>query len=152
LGAFDLLEVLQAPAGQLDHLDGQTGGAGDPHRRVLVGREDLLDVALCDDVAHGGPAVTGEHHAAGERDGDDGRAVRGLDDALGGRQLPVAGSISGCWSERKSMKDDDPGVRKAAGRRPVLRVLASTRILPSRRQPDEQRRDHLPTCRWPNCS
>ncbi|CAM5635315.1 hypothetical protein SCYAM73S_05744 [Streptomyces cyaneofuscatus] len=45
LGALDLLEVLQLQLEQLDHLHGQSGGAGDAHRRVLVGREDLLDVA-----------------------------------------------------------------------------------------------------------
>ena len=47
-----------------------------------------------------------------------------------GGSCRLPGSISGWWSDRKSMKDDDPGVRKAAGRRPVLRVLASTRFLP----------------------
>ena len=91
LGALDLLEVLQLQLEQLDHLHGQTGRAGDPDGRVLVGREDLLDVALRDDVAHGGPAVTGEHHTAGERHGHDRRAVRRLDRTLHGRQLPVAG-------------------------------------------------------------
>ncbi len=41
------------------------------------------------------------------------------------------GSSSGESSPRKSRNDDEPGVRKAAGRRPVvLRVLASTRFLP----------------------
>lgn len=45
----------------------------------------------------------------------------------------LPGSIPGAWSDRKSMKEDDPGVRKAAGRRPVLRVLASTRFPPRMR-------------------
>ena len=90
LRALDLLEVLQLQLEELDHLDGETGGAGDTDRRVLVGREDLLDVPLRDDVAHRGPPVTGEHDPAGERHGHDGRAVRRLDHALGGRQLPVA--------------------------------------------------------------
>ncbi len=90
LGPLDLLEVLKLQLEELDHLHGQPGRTGDTHRRVLVGREDLLDVALRDHVAHGRPPVTGQDDAAGEGRRDDRGAVRRLDGPLHGRQLPVA--------------------------------------------------------------
>lgn len=52
-----------------------------------------------------------------------------------GGRFRLPGSIPGDWSDRKSMNEEDPGVRKAAGRRPVLRVLASTRFPPGKRRP-----------------
>lgn len=69
-----------------------------------------------------------------------------------GGRFRLPGSIEGDWSDRKSMNEDEPGVRKAAGRRPVLRVLASTRFPPGMRWPCARSQDHPPTCRWPNCS
>ena len=74
--ALDLLVVLELGLEEPHHLDRETGGAGDADHGVLVGREDLLDVALGDDVAHRGAAITRHHDAAGERRGDDGGAVR----------------------------------------------------------------------------
>lgn len=88
LRPLDLLEVLQLELEQLHHLHGQTGRA-DTDGRVLVRREHLLDVPLGDDVPHGGPAVTGEHHAPGEGHGHDGRPVRRLDHTLCRGQLPL---------------------------------------------------------------
>ena len=93
LRALDLLEVLELQLEELDHLHRQPGGAGDADRRVLVGGEDLLDVALRDDVAHGRPAVAGQHHAAGERGRHDRRAVRSLHRALHRRQRTPAGQL-----------------------------------------------------------
>src|SRR6478735_7416188 len=43
------------------------------------------------------------------------------------------GSSCGAWLSRKSRNEEEPGVRKAAGRRPVPLRLASTRVLPDRR-------------------
>ena len=37
-----------------------------PIDRVVVRDEDLLDVPLGDDVAHGGAPVAGHHHAVGQ--------------------------------------------------------------------------------------
>jgi len=65
LGAFDLLEVLQLQLEQLDHLDGQTGVPAIPTAEYSSAGKTFSMSPLCDDVAHGGPAVTGEHHAAG---------------------------------------------------------------------------------------
>ena len=68
--ALDLLVVLELELEELDHLDGRAGGAGDGDARVAVGREDLLDGAVADEVARGGPPVAGHHHAVGVADGD----------------------------------------------------------------------------------
>ena len=54
--ALDLLVVLELELEELDHLDGRAGGAGDGDARVAVGREDLLDVAVADEVARRWPA------------------------------------------------------------------------------------------------
>ena len=75
-GALDLLVVLELDLEQPDHLDGEPGRAGDADHGELVGREDLLDVALGDDVAHRGAPVAGHDDAAGEGGRDDRRAVR----------------------------------------------------------------------------
>jgi len=56
-GALDLLVVLELDLEQLHDLDGQAGGARDPDGGVLVGGEDLVHVAVGDQVAHGGAAV-----------------------------------------------------------------------------------------------
>ena len=89
-GALHLLEVLQLQLEELDHLHREPGGAGDADGGVLVGREDLLDVPLGDDVAHRRPPVAGEHHAAGVRRRDDGGAVRRLHRTLDGGQGTAA--------------------------------------------------------------
>jgi hypothetical protein len=92
--------VLELDLEQPHHLDGDAGTAGDADGGVLVGREDLLDVALGDDVAHRGAPVTGDDHAAGERRRDDGGAVRsevagvGLGQPLG--YGATAGQQIGC--------------------------------------------------------
>ena len=75
--ALDLLVVLELGLEQPDHLDREARGAGDADHRELVGREDLLDVALGDDVAHRRAPVPGHHDAAGEGGRDDRGAVRG---------------------------------------------------------------------------
>ena len=113
--ALDLLVVLELGLEQPDQLDREARGAGDADRGELVGREDLLDVALGDDVAHRGPPVAGHHHAAREGRGDDRGAVRG---ELGGvtRRAAAGGRAAGRAPGR-------PGSRRtttcpAAGRRP----------------------------------
>jgi hypothetical protein len=78
-GALDLLVVLQLHLEELDDLDRDPGAAGDAHGGVLVGRKDLLHVAVGDEAAHRGPPVTGQHDTVGEGQADDGRAVRRVD-------------------------------------------------------------------------
>ncbi len=131
-GALHLLEVLQLQLEQLHHLHRQPRGARNTHGGVLVGGKDLLDVPLRDDVAHRRPPVPGQHHTAREGRCHDRGAVRRLHGTPTGGSGRLPGNCSGAWSDRKSMNDDDPGVRKAAGRRPVLRISASTRFLPRR--------------------
>ena len=118
-GALDLLVVLELGLEQPHHLDREAGGAGDADRGELVGREDLLDVALGDDVAHRGPAVTGHDHAAGERRRHDRGAVRGEVAGVAlraaARRRRAAGRVPA--SARKSANEEVPGCRKAAGRR-----------------------------------
>ena len=75
-GALDLLVVLELDLEQPDHLDREAGGAGDADRGELVGLEDLLDVALGDDVAHRGAPVAGHHDAAADGRRDDRGGVR----------------------------------------------------------------------------
>ena len=83
--ALDLLVVLELGLEQPDHLHGRAGGTGDGHRRVAVGREDLLHGPVGDGVALGGPAVTGHHDAVGEPQGHH----RGPVAELGGPRPPV---------------------------------------------------------------
>ena len=75
LGALDLLVVLELDLVQPDDLDRDAGRAGDADQAVVVGGEHLLDVALGDQVAHGGAPVAGHHDAAVEDRGDDRGAV-----------------------------------------------------------------------------
>jgi hypothetical protein len=76
--ALDLLVVLQLQLEEADHLDGRSGGPGDGDARVVVGGEHLLDGAVADQVAGGGPAVTGHDHAVGVPDGHHRGAVGDL--------------------------------------------------------------------------
>ena len=64
--ALDLLVVLELGLEEPDHLDRRPGGAGDGHRRVAVGREDLLHGPVGDGVPLGGPPVAGHDDAVGE--------------------------------------------------------------------------------------
>ena len=68
---------------------------GDADAGVLVGVEDLLDVALGDEVAHGRAAVAGHDDAAGERERDDRRAVRRLGGQRCDRRRAPAGEQVG---------------------------------------------------------
>ena len=95
--ALDLLVVLELDLEQPDHLDGEAGRAGDADGGVLVGREDLLDVALGDEVAHRGAPVAGHHHAAGEGRRDDRGAVRREVTGMPWGTARRAGSRSGAW-------------------------------------------------------
>ena len=76
--------MLELDLEQASHLDREAGGAGDADARVLVGLEDLLDVALRNDVAHRGAAVAGHDHTAVERGGHDRGAVRDAGELTGG--------------------------------------------------------------------
>ena len=73
--AFDLFVVFQLELEQLHHLDCRTGGARDCDTAVPVGREDLFERAVADQVARGGATVAGQEHAIGEADRNAGRAV-----------------------------------------------------------------------------
>ena len=77
--ALDLLVVLELHLEEAHHLDRGPGGPGDGDAGEVVGREHLLDAAVGDRVPGRGPTVTGHHHAAGEADGEDRRAVGDLD-------------------------------------------------------------------------
>ena len=115
-GALDLLVVLELDLEQPHHLDREAGGAGDADAGELVGGEDLLDVALGDDVAHRGAPVAGHHDAAGERRGDDRGAVRRRSTGAARRQRRGApGSRSGAWPARKSVNEDDAGRQERRG-------------------------------------
>jgi hypothetical protein len=74
-----------------------------PTHAVVVGREDLLDVALGDDVAHRGAPVAGHDHAAGVRHRDDRRAVRGLHVPAG--SVSRDGRRSGAAAPRNSVNE-----------------------------------------------
>ena len=108
-GALDLLVVLELDLVEPDELDGDAGGAGDADDAVLVGREDLLHVAVGDDVAHGRAAVAGHDDAAVEEQRHDRRAVRRLD-ARPGRQAPAGRQQLG------AVGGDELGERRGAGR------------------------------------
>ena len=73
--ALDLLVVLQLELEEGHHLDRGAGGTGDGHARPAVGGEHLLDGAVADEVAGGGPPVTRHDHPVGVADGHDRRAV-----------------------------------------------------------------------------
>ena len=107
--ALDLLVVLELDLEELDQLDRDAGGAGDADGGVLVGREDLLHVAVGDDVAHGGPAVAGHHHAAVEGGRDDRRAVRRLERAACGQRTARGQQVRG-------VRADEVGERGRTGR------------------------------------
>jgi hypothetical protein len=79
----------------------------------LVGLEDLLDVALGDDVAHGRAPVAGHDDAVLVRDGDDRGAVRRLDRA--GRQAQPR------WEQIRCCSAEELGEAAAAGRGEVSR-------------------------------
>ena len=107
--ALELLVVLELDLEQPDHLDREAGDAGDADAAVVVGVEDLLDVALGDVVAHGRAPVAGHHHAARERQGDDRRAVRRLGGQSGDRRRTSAGE------ELRRVVAEEVGETRAAG-------------------------------------
>jgi hypothetical protein len=72
---FNLLVVLELGLEQADHLDGRSGGTGNGHSRIAVGRKHLLHGPVGDGVSLGGPAVAGHDHAVGVAEGDNGGAV-----------------------------------------------------------------------------
>jgi len=76
LDALDLLVVLQLDLEQFDHLHRDARGARDPHGRVLVRREHLLDIPLSDHVSRRRTPVTGHQHATRERHRHDRGPVR----------------------------------------------------------------------------
>src|SRR5699024_819418 len=75
--SLPLFVVLQLHLVEAGEPDADPGGAGDRHRRELVGAAQLVQVAVGDDIALSGPTVTCKDHAPGEGQGDDGRRVRG---------------------------------------------------------------------------
>ena len=107
-GALDLLVVLELDLEQPHQLDADAGRARDADQRVRVGGVHLLDVAAGDQVAHGGPPVTGHHHAVGEGQRHDRGRVRSDVGGHAGRQRPAPGSSSGAAALRKSVNDDVP--------------------------------------------
>src|SRR5450432_931266 len=61
-GSLKFFVVLEFDLEESYELDREAGGAGDADARVLIGLEDLFDVALRDDVAHRCAAVARHHH------------------------------------------------------------------------------------------
>ena len=57
-------------------LSGLAGRAGDGHGRMVVRGEDLVDAFVRDAEPFDGPPVARHDDAAGELEGEDGRAVR----------------------------------------------------------------------------
>ena len=106
-GALQLLVVLEFDLEKAYEFDRETGRAGDADARMFVGLEHLLDVALRDDVAHRRPPVASHNDAAGKGDGNDCRAVRGVDGA--GAERAIAGHHVGACIPRKSANEPTPG-------------------------------------------
>ena len=102
--------MLQLHLEQSHKFDRDTRDTGNPDDRVLVGTEDLLDVALGDQVAHGGPAIAGHHNPTVEGRGNDRGAVRGQvrTQAAGPRQR-FGGNALGEACERTGQLEG-PGV------------------------------------------
>ena len=99
--ALDLLVVLELGLEEPDHLDRRAGRAGDGDRRVPVGREDLLHGPVGDDVALGGPAVAGHHHAVGVAQGHHRGAVAAPPGPRAGRVGAGAGAVGRAGSLRR---------------------------------------------------
>ena len=104
--------MLQLDLEQLDHLDRHPGRAGERDDAVVVGGEDLLDVALGDVVAGRRPPVAGHQHAVGVGQRHHGGAVPQVElgaavSALGGSGVRP-GSRCGAAPVRKST-NDEPG-------------------------------------------
>ena len=142
LGALDLLVVLELDLVEPDDLDRQPRHAGDADQRVVIGLEDLLDVALRDQVARGGAPVAGHDHTVGVDRRDDGRAVRD-----GGPVTHRAGQqLRGCGTDEVGERGRAGGVGvaqdavRAAGRfetqdrSSLLGVRAGLPTLPRARQ------------------
>jgi hypothetical protein len=72
---LDLLVVLEFDGEQTHQLDGNSCGARDTGRRVLVGDIDLLHVAVRDQIALSRATIARNQHSTRIRDGNDGRAV-----------------------------------------------------------------------------
>ena len=67
--------MFQLELEEFHHLDRRARGTGDCDTAVPVGREDLLERAVADQVARGSATVAGQEHAIGEADRNAGRAV-----------------------------------------------------------------------------
>ena len=103
-----------------------------PTHGVLVGREDLLDVALGDDVAHRGPPVAGHHDAAGEGRRDDRGAVRSQVAGVAAGQPAARARAAGRGDCRGQEVGERGGARPAgtpAGRPPAGSRLGSLAAL-----------------------
>jgi hypothetical protein len=88
--------VLEFELVELDQFDAEAGRAGDADERVAVGREDLLDVAAGDVVAHGRAAVACHDDALGGAQGDDGGGVGADGGEVTGRQGSAPRQHFGC--------------------------------------------------------
>ena len=60
---LDLLVVFEFDTEQSNQLDGDAGRTSNSNDGVLIGLEDLLDVLLGNQVAHGRPPVPSHDHA-----------------------------------------------------------------------------------------
>ena len=124
--------MLELDLKQADQLDGQASGASDAHGAVLVGRVDLLDVALRDDVAHRGAAVPGHEDAFVISQRHDGGAVWRIEFGAAHRmrwRRP--------WYQRRRVVCEKVSERRAAGpqkcrRQRVRLATMSVRALASR--------------------
>jgi hypothetical protein len=129
--ALDLLVVLELHLEQADQLDADAGRAGDADQRVGVGGMHLLDVALGDEVAHGGPPVAGHDHAAVGHDRHDRGGVRGQPARGAGGQRPAAGQQIGVGGAQELGEgggaDAGVDIRQTPGR-----IKTQSHVLPLR--------------------
>ena len=165
--ALDLLVVLELGLEQADHLHRRPGRAGDGHRRVAVGREDLLHGPVGDGVALGGPPVAGHHDAVGEPQGHHGGAVAelvagarpagrpgGAGPAIGRvQQAPAAGGSVRRSRDPGSSVVEKSGSVTGATRRPSGRSCGRTPRrcprAPRRSRPAGRRARPSASRRWP---
>src|SRR5450631_4521171 len=109
-GSLKLFVVLEFDLEQPYELDREAGGAGDANTRMLIGLEDLLDVACGDENEHRCAAVTRHHDAAIKGDRHNRCAVWCINDA--GPEGATSGHHVGCMHAEKVGERPDSGLMK----------------------------------------
>src|SRR6185437_6899584 len=124
--ALHLLVVLEFDAEQADELKSHAGHARHADRRVLVGAEYLLHVALGDHVPGGRAPVARHHHAALGGDRDDRRRVRQVLDQVGGHVRAARQRTDRADREQvRGVRGEEVGERRYARRHERRLVPAS---------------------------